>query len=247
LNCVGFIINQPQTLCTPSYTALLPQYGLFQMLSMSLTSDLVFFTDPAAFTEVLISSIEGGKCSGDKCSFPYARKLYSENVGYEVLGAVILILIGVFIAHIFAFPSTWVLYVKGLFVHCMESMQSRRGKQTDKNANMDEREELEEVTQERALVDSMIHPLLAAHEHGTENEDVPVIADHSKINREELPPILMHKLRKVYPSFGRTPPKVALNSLDLHVPKGQVLGFLGKNGAGTLKSDKRSRSQICRF
>jgi ABC-type uncharacterized transport system ATPase subunit len=47
---------------------------------------------------------------------------------------------------------------------------------------------------------------------------------------------LMHKLRKVYPSFGRLPPKIALNSLDLHVTRGQVLGFLGKNGAGMFAS-----------
>lgn len=48
----------------------------------------------------------------------------------------------------------------------------------------------------------------------------------------DLPPVLMHKLRKVYPGLGGMPPKVALNSLDLHVPRGQVLGLLGKNGAG---------------
>lgn len=42
----------------------------------------------------------------------------------------------------------------------------------------------------------------------------------------------MHNLRKVYPSSGRAPPKVALDSLDLHVPKGQVLGLLGHNGSG---------------
>ena len=42
----------------------------------------------------------------------------------------------------------------------------------------------------------------------------------------------MHKLRKEYPSLGGAPAKVALNSLDLHVERGRVLGLLGKNGAG---------------
>jgi len=42
----------------------------------------------------------------------------------------------------------------------------------------------------------------------------------------------MHKLRKVFPSLGGVPEKVALKSLDLHVPRGEVLGLLGKNGAG---------------
>ena len=42
----------------------------------------------------------------------------------------------------------------------------------------------------------------------------------------------MHKLRKVFPPLGGAPEKVALASLDLHVPRGEVLGLLGKNGAG---------------
>lgn len=50
--------------------------------------------------------------------------------------------------------------------------------------------------------------------------------------RDELPPVLLHKMRKVHPALGGLPPKIALESLDLYVPKGQVLGLLGKNGAG---------------
>jgi ABC-2 type transport system ATP-binding protein len=42
----------------------------------------------------------------------------------------------------------------------------------------------------------------------------------------------MHKLSKTFPSLGGSPTKVALASLDLHVPRGEVLGLLGKNGAG---------------
>jgi ABC-type multidrug transport system ATPase subunit len=51
-------------------------------------------------------------------------------------------------------------------------------------------------------------------------------------NRNKLPPVVMHKLRKVFPPLGGAPEKVALASLDLHVPMGEVLGLLGKNGAG---------------
>ena len=36
------------------------------------------------------------------------------------------------------------------------------------------------------------------------------------------------------PPLGGAPEKVALKGLDLHVPKGEVLGLLGKNGAGAL-------------
>jgi ABC-type lipopolysaccharide export system ATPase subunit len=55
---------------------------------------------------------------------------------------------------------------------------------------------------------------------------------YDAIPRDEIPPVLTYKLQKIYPSLGGLPAKVALKSLDLHVPKGQVLGLLGKNGAG---------------
>ena len=35
LDCVGIQINQLQSLCIPPYAGLLPQFGLFQMLSMT--------------------------------------------------------------------------------------------------------------------------------------------------------------------------------------------------------------------
>lgn len=231
LNCVGIYINGQQSYCTPAYTALLPQYGLFQMLSMTLISDIKFFTEPAEYNEELfIPSISGGYCNGDRCSFPYATTLYVKNLGWSVLGSVILITIGIIIAHIFAFPTSLVLYIKGMFAHLWESVQCRRGKKKQPD-NATVPIELEEVILEREAVEMIIQPLLAPNETETDAA-APTIADHSKIVRNDMPPILMHKLRKVYPSFGRLPPKVALNSLDLHVVRGQVLGFLGKNGAG---------------
>jgi ABC-type multidrug transport system ATPase subunit len=233
LNCVGTIINQRQSFCTPSYTALLPQYGLFQMLSMALNSDIKFFTEPASYNEeVFIPSITGGFCSGDTCSFPYANSLYLENMGWTVLGGLILIIIGIVIAHIFAFPTASVLYVKDMLTHGIESMKCRKERHGNLQTSEVDKEELEEVMLEREAVEAIIQPLLVPGPDGDGETDIPVIADHSNIARDDLPPILMHKLRKVYPSFGRLPPKVALNSLDLHVPRGQVLGFLGKNGAG---------------
>jgi hypothetical protein len=226
LNCVGIYLNGQQSYCTPAYTALLPQYGLFQMLSMTLISDIKFFTIPAAYNEeVFIPSISGGYCTGDRCSFPYATKLYLGNLGWSVLGSVILIIIGVTMAHIFAFPTPLILYIKGMLTHFWEGIQCRRGK-TKHHVNAVAPIELEEVKQEREEVETIVQPLLF------QGSTTPTIADHSRIERDDLPPILMHKLRKVYPSFGRLPPKVALNSLDLHVTRGQVLGFLGKNGAG---------------
>ena len=231
LNCVGIYINRQQSYCIPAYTALLPQYGLFQMLSMTLISDIKFFTKPAEYNEdVFIPSISGGFCSGDRCSFPYATKLYLENLGWSVLGSVILIIVGVTIAHIFAFPTPLVLYIKGIFTHAWEGIQCCKSK-TKQPDNVAAPSELEEVKEEREEVETIIQPLLIKSD--PKNNAAPTIVDRSDIIRDDLPPILMHQLRKVYPSFGRLPPKVALNSLDLHVNRGQVLGFLGKNGAGT--------------
>ncbi len=39
-------------------------------------------------------------------------------------------------------------------------------------------------------------------------------------------------LRKVYPGRHKLPPKVALGSIDLQVPRGSFFGLLGPNGAG---------------
>jgi ABC-type multidrug transport system fused ATPase/permease subunit len=232
LNCVGILLTKQQVYCTPSYTALLPQYGLFQMMSIALSADVKFYTEPASYLEeVFLPTISSDYCSGSTCSFPYASVLYLDNFGWTMLGACILVLIGVITAHIFAFPTATVLYVKDMWVHGVERMSCRKAKPSD--VSNPDKAELEEVVQERETVEEIIEPLLVK-DSSVDGTDFPVIADHSNIVRGDLPPILMHKLRKVYPSFGRLPPKIALNSLDLHVPRGQVLGFLGKNGAGTL-------------
>lgn len=88
---------------------------------------------------------------------------------------------------------------------------------------------LSEMIEEKEKLCSIVNPLLRAPplEH-VEDGTQQLVLDRAAKEKAELPPILMRSLRKVYPSSGRSPPKVALNSLDLHVPKGQVLGLLGK-------------------
>jgi len=87
--------------------------------------------------------------------------------------------------------------------------------------------ELPEVTQERVVVENLIQILLT-----DDIVDGRSTLHRSEQRRDEFPPVLTHRLRKVYPALGHSPPKVALDSLDLHVPKGEVLGLLGRNGAG---------------
>jgi len=87
--------------------------------------------------------------------------------------------------------------------------------------------ELPEVTQERTIVKNLVQTLLT----GDIVDGRPTIDRDTQL-AQDLPPILTHRLRKVYPGTGGGPPKVALDSLDLHVPRGEVLGLLGRNGAG---------------
>lgn len=258
LNCLGTQINEDKVVCIPAIASMLPQFGLFTQLAMNLIADIKFVSEPPDYvSRVLIPALEsaGSDCSGDTCKFPYAYKLYGQSLGYAFLGAVLLLILGVTVATFVAFPRGWVLRFKNRAMHWTKAARNPRaalggiGQKGKKASNEgatssvkeENEEELEEVTQEREHVHNLVRPLLqqsegnADVELGDNNDDGamgPVIADHSKIPREDLPPLLMHKLTKIYPSLGGLPPKLALDSLDLHVPRGQVLGLLGKNGAG---------------
>lgn len=223
LNCIGLRAGRLSSLCIPSYAGLLPQFGFFQMLSMAMVSKISFYSETPGFVEqVFIPRVEGD-CSGNSCTFPFAKNLYGQNAGWEILGAAILLVVGILCAHVFAFPVAFILHMKNRITHFMDLIRCRR-KRMHLQKIPEEQEEFEEVVKERETVEAIVHPLLSSSSSDSE----PVIADHSGLPRDDLPPLVMHKLRKVFPSFGRLPPKVALSSLDLHVPKGQVLGFLGK-------------------
>lgn len=45
-------------------------------------------------------------------------------------------------------------------------------------------------------------------------------------------PLIIKDMRKVYPSCGGVPPKVATKSFCLRIKKGEMFGLLGPNGAG---------------
>jgi ABC-type glutathione transport system ATPase component len=136
------------------------------------------------------------------------------------------------IAFVLVFPVGPALKVRHAVKRVMEHLMCKSCSGPHSNEREQETDqEMEEVGEERAVVQGIISPFLSKTENSEGDKIFPSI-NHSEIPREEIPPVVMHKLRKVYPSLGGRPPKVALESLDLHVPKGQVLGLLGKNGAG---------------
>lgn len=247
LNCVGFSANFHSSLgglCLAPVAAILPQFGLFQTLAMTVISDVILISDPPEYVEqVLVPNIGGDvSCSGNTCVFPYAKKLYGANLGFMAVGAIILLIIGITLVSVYSFPGGFVLQIKNRASHlfgrlcCFHRAKRNRShcenNETDETAAEDP--PLDEVVEENEYVESVVKPLLKTPdpEHVEEGCEELVIANHDDMPRDELPPVLMYKLRKVYPSLGGLPPKVALESMDLHVPKGQVLGLLGKNGAG---------------
>jgi hypothetical protein len=281
LNCVGLLVSQAQSsLCLPRSTAILPPFGLFHLLSMALISDITFVSDPPEYVEeVFIPSIGGDFCSGSTCQFPFAHDRYGMYLGFMLLGAFLLLLLGFCLVTFFSFPSGVSRQVRNYISHLYKSLLfSKELRMDTENKKIgEETEPFEEVLKESELVHRILrefqspsgevsHSLELVEEDSGRDMDplasppievetgelnintntstretlapLPVEAGEFNIDtnistRENFPPVLAYQLRKVYPSLGGLPPKVALASLDLHVPKGQVLGLLGQNGAGT--------------
>ena len=244
VNCVAYQVNEAMlpSFCLAPHAALLPQYGLFQMLTMTYTRSIRFLSDPPEYVEeVLIPALDDYvKCSGDACKVPQAGKVYGLNLLFMLIGAVILIVLGVMISASLGFPIGPVLQLRKWMARKVGRL--RFGK-NDKRINQENHHvdgekdstenELPEVAEEREEVQAILQPFLnLTDEDSNGGSDQPLRLNHSSISRDTVPPVVGSGLRKVYPSRGGQPPKVALKSLDLHVPKGQVLGFLGKNGAG---------------
>jgi ABC-type multidrug transport system fused ATPase/permease subunit len=243
LDCVGLTANYRSvgSLCIPPSSAILPQFGLFQTLMTTLLSEIVFLSDPPEYVqEVLIPALgDSVECSGNTCRFPFARQLYGENLGFMLMGAIILLVLGFTQVAFFSFPDGAILRVKNYISDAYRQVRFRvwSPKASSSATLKDASEPMEEVVKEEELVTSLIQQFqkqrdAEVKESGENDNDVEIEINNEATPREELPPVLMHKLRKVYPSLGGLPPKIALESLDLHVPKGEVLGLLGKNGAG---------------
>jgi ABC-type lipoprotein export system ATPase subunit len=239
INCVGLLLQDSnlQTLCTPTYAGLLPQFGFFQSLSLSFISNVKFKSDPPEYVEnILLPNFQGVRCSGNTCEVPLFSKLYGQTIGFELCGAIILTLVGVMLAILFTFPTPKVLHAKLMLEHAIKRARCRlTSENSDSLVPSQHEKQFNEVSEEMEKVEEIVRPLLvttATVSQESQDQDGPKLDENAAIPHETIPPILMYRLRKVYPSLGGLPPKVALHSLDLHVPNGQVLGLLGQNGSG---------------
>jgi hypothetical protein len=223
---VGWAITDPALLCTPATVSILPQMGLFQTLALSLFSEIVFYSDPEEYADQFVTQlIEGGaSCSYQtrQCTFNYATVLYGKNIGFMFVGAIVLTVIGMVMATLTIYPTTPVIRAKQFFGSLWNCRWLTR-KPLDSEVTISE---LPEVDSERQKVRAIIQPFLSKQSDPEANDSEPTLSKSYIINhREKLPPVIMHKLRKQYPPLGGAPAKVALASLDLHVPVRIVMCF----------------------
>ena len=236
VECVGWTVSNPHILCTPTVASILPQFGLFQTLALAIMSNVVFTSEPneAYAKEVFIPSLSAGGaiCSSNSCSFSFVRNMYGESLGYMLLGGIALFILGIGMVGIFLFPPRCMVNMKHRIYNRLTGCKKNKNHVIDSTES--EIEELNEVDEERKAVTSMMQQIVnQPSSTDSVTSAAPVLSYSSRnANKESLPPVLMHRLRKEFPSLGGAPPKVALNSLDLHVERGRVLGLLGKNGAG---------------
>ena len=232
MNCVGLDINSDQigALCLPPTAGLLPQMGVFQGLYMTIMSDIRFSSDPPEYLEKgLFPKLTGDyDCDGRTCEFPYAGDQYRGSMGYMALGGVILTLFGFILVSVFSYPGKRVLMWKASFRNCLRSFfccLSGRKPSADSNVNDDtaaQGEEMSpEVLEEISCVEEIVAPFVAVDDslaRGGSGGQRVSIPDYDAIPRNEIPPVIAHKLRKEYQLPGGFSTKLALKSLDLHVP-----------------------------
>jgi hypothetical protein len=253
LNCIGVQVNADAlgSLCMPSYAAMLPQLGLFHMISATLLGNILFVSDPPDYaTSVFIPSLGSDvQCDGDVCEFPFAREQYLSFMGFMAIGAFILMLMGFCFVSLFSFPNKTSRHLRSKVKQawdCLFNAKITANVQDTKQTH----DILQEVVDETAVVESFVRVLIDKGEadngavDGFGNEplaegSLPYMdnlleleVDTELVSRDSIPPVLSYNLRKIYPSLGGAPPKIALQSLNIHVPRGEVLGLLGKNGAG---------------
>jgi ABC-type multidrug transport system ATPase subunit len=192
LNCLGAELGNLLSLCQPLAVGLLPQYGFFQMLSTALCWRISFVSESAELVPLLTRSFAsaGLNCDASSCEFPFAQSYFWQMMGYEVLGVTILLLLGIGVSVAFSFPPDFMLRAKRGVVECLRPSNHESSDESVAASGTD----LPEVQEERDLVETAVKDFTSS----------------GSVKRETVPPVLVHRLRKVYPAIGRVPPKVAL-------------------------------------
>lgn len=209
LNCIGFDLIQNAVIgsyCTPSYVSLLPQYGILQLFVLTYYSKIKFWPESMETYRNMFPD-DDGFCKGDTCKIPLIEKAYRRNLLFFFVGALVLNVIGFGVFMFRFFSPTFLLKFKQFLCKISCSKMTQQEKETNED----------DIKNEEVII---------------EENKIDEILGKEISSKDDLPPILMHHLRKVYPSSGRSPQKVALKSLSLQVPKGEVCGLLGKNGSG---------------
>jgi ABC-type multidrug transport system ATPase subunit len=197
LNCLGSQMGNLRSLCQPLAVGFLPQYGFYQMLSAALYWRISFASETAELVPLLIKRLTsaGLNCDASSCDFPFAQRYFWRMVGYEVLGVICLLLLGVGVSVVVSFPPELILRGKKIVMGCL-LRPTNHDNNSDKSEPHSEKD-LEEVQEERDNVATAVQDFIDFSSSGDDR-------------RKKVPPVLMHKLRKVYPAIGRVPPKVAL-------------------------------------
>jgi hypothetical protein len=113
VECIGIDLTSTEILCIQSAASILPQLGLFHTLSLSLMSSVVFYSEPAEFaSEIFVPSLEGASCVGTSCSFMFARGLLMKSLGFMLLGACLLLILGSFAAYITLYPCSILIWLR---------------------------------------------------------------------------------------------------------------------------------------
>jgi hypothetical protein len=162
LDCVGSRLSERNTYCMSPVASILPQYAIFQELSLTLISEITFISEPAEYLDQVFMPSVGGHCKGDTCKFPHVKKLFGQNLGFELLGAVILLCLGMFLTELVVFPKGWMLQIRHHFTHVLNTFRFRNAKSdTNGKEGSVQEEELEEVTKEQKVVYDLMRPILS--------------------------------------------------------------------------------------
>lgn len=102
------------------------------------------------------------------------------------------------------------------------------GQKKDKTRNTDEIGDLEA---ERELNEKAVFDFDLSLEDSDSKAERNMVYNLDKADYYKYP-LIVKDVRKVYPSCGGVPPKVATKSMCLRIKKGEMFGLLGPNGAG---------------